>query len=254
MKAAEAEEVGEENLNGAVGQGVAISAIWAIAAETSKAVPRKELSIRWTMDDRLVRNNSSVILSKTWNLNKPLRREAVVFTIQTAGHSLKRNATVGGRYHSYKTTWRRRTLIQRQSQSTVMAQEKIAAELMNVEHPTGKMTSGILMRKQSVQSRSIWSKGRQFRATPGLSCLQVLEQRTTTSPGWWNSISVTQRFMLHVRLYAICREANQKKNTSTRRDKYSSSRTNTHTSACMQTRRSMGLSLSLSLSLSLLTI
>ena len=63
----------------------------------SKAVPRKELSMRWTMDDRLVRNTSSVILSKTWNLNKPLRREAVVFTIQTAGHSLKRNATVGGR-------------------------------------------------------------------------------------------------------------------------------------------------------------
>ena len=116
----------------------------AIAAETSKAVPRKELSIRWTMDDRLVRNISSVILSKTSNLNKPLRREAVVFTIQTAGHSLKRN-TIGGRYHSYKTTWRRRTLIQRQSQSTMMAQEKIAVELMNVEHPTGKMTSEILM-------------------------------------------------------------------------------------------------------------
>ena len=69
----------------------------------SKAVPRKELSMRWTMDDRLVRNTSSVILSKTWNLNKPLQREAVVFTIQTAaGHSLKRNATVGGRYHSNK--------------------------------------------------------------------------------------------------------------------------------------------------------
>ena len=102
---------------------------------------------------------SSVILSKIWNLNKPLRREAVVFTIQTAGHSLRRNATVGGRYHSYKITWRRRTFIQRQSQSTVMAQEKIAAEPMNVEHPTGKTTSEILMRKQSIQSRSIWSKG-----------------------------------------------------------------------------------------------
>ena len=151
----------------------------------SKAVPRKKLSMRWTMDDRLVRNTSSVILSKTWNLNKPLQREAVVFTIQTAaGHSLKRNATVGGRYHSYKTTWRRRNFIQRQSQSTVMAQENIAAELMNVEHPTGKTTSEILMRKQSIQSRSIWSKGWRFRATPRLSCLFLLEQRTTTSPCW----------------------------------------------------------------------
>ena len=117
----------------------------------------KELSMRWTMDDRLVGNTSSVILSKPWNLSK--RREAVVFTIETAGHSLKRNATVGGGYRSYKTTWRRRTFIQRQSQSIVMAQEKIAAELMNVEHPTGKTTSEILMRKQPIQSRSIWSKG-----------------------------------------------------------------------------------------------
>ena len=38
--------------------------------------------MRLTMDDRLVRNTSSVILSKTWNLNKPLQREAVVFTIK----------------------------------------------------------------------------------------------------------------------------------------------------------------------------
>ena len=52
MKAAEAEEVGEENLNGAVGQGVAISAISAIAAETSKAVPRKNCRSAgpWTTD------------------------------------------------------------------------------------------------------------------------------------------------------------------------------------------------------------
>ena len=127
---------------------------------TLEGSSKKRMSMRWTMDDRLVRNTSSVILSKTWNLNKPLQREAVVFTIQTAaGHSLKRNATVGGRYHSYKTTWRRRNFIQRQSQSTVMAQEKIAAKLMNVEHPTGKTTSEILMRKQSIQSGSIWSKG-----------------------------------------------------------------------------------------------
>ena len=53
---------------------------------------KRIMSMRWTMDDRLVRNTSSVILSKTWNLNKPLWREAVVFTIQTAGNSLKRNA------------------------------------------------------------------------------------------------------------------------------------------------------------------
>ena len=66
MKAAEAEEVGEENLNGAPARVWLFQrSAWAIAAETSKAVPRKELSMRWTMDYRLVRNISSVILSKT---------------------------------------------------------------------------------------------------------------------------------------------------------------------------------------------
>ena len=53
----------------------------------------------------------------------------------------------------------RRTFTQRQSQSTVMAQEKITAELMNVEHSKGKMTSGILMQKKFIQSRSNLSKG-----------------------------------------------------------------------------------------------
>ena len=174
----------------------------------------------------------------------------MVFTIQTAGHSLKRNATVGGRYHSYKYTWRRRTFIRRQSQSTVIAQEKIAAELMNVEHPTGKMTSEILMREQCIQSGSHLEQRLRFQSNSARSFLPaiLLEQRTTTSPRWWNSVSVTQRFM-HVRLYAICRDANQKKNTNTHQDKYSSSRTHTHTPACLHT-HTVWVSLSLSLSLS----
>ena len=38
----------------------------------SKAVPRIELSMRWTMDDRLVRNTSSVILSKNLELEQTI--------------------------------------------------------------------------------------------------------------------------------------------------------------------------------------
>ena len=70
--------------------------------------------------------------------------EAVVFTIQTARRSLKFGTQRfdRGRYRSYKTTRGRRTFIQRQSQSTVMGEEKIAAELMNVEHSELKTTSG----------------------------------------------------------------------------------------------------------------
>ena len=184
----------------------------------------------------------------------PLRREAVVFTIKTAGHSLKRNTTVGGRYHSYKTTWRRRTFIQRQSQSTVMAQEKIAAELMNVEYPdsTGKTTSEILIRKQSIQSRSIWSKDGRFRA--GLSCLQFSwskgQQQVLvggTASLWLNDLCCTSVFKPFA-------ETPISEKTQTHTKTSTLPRARTHTPACMHTRTvwvSLSLTHTLSLSLSL---
>ena len=62
------EEVGEEG--GAVLQGVAISTIWAIAAETKhsrRQFQEKNCQCAEPWEDRLVKNTSSVILSKTWN-------------------------------------------------------------------------------------------------------------------------------------------------------------------------------------------
>ena len=64
----------------------------------SEAVPREELWMRWTMDDRLVRITSSVILSKTWNLNKPLRRRRV------AGMR-----TTSSRHHTWRSIFFLRT-------------------------------------------------------------------------------------------------------------------------------------------------
>ena len=230
-----------------VSQGVVISTIWAIAAETKHSRRQfQEKNCRcagpWKTDWWKI-PRQSCLLSKTWN--KPQRCDLWGSGIHHTNCSpvIKiRNATVWGRYHSYKTTRWRRTFIQRQSQSTVMGEEKIAAELMNVEHSKGKTTSGILMWKQSIQSGSSLSKGWvQWNCTTFLPAI-LLEQRKTasvvggTASLWIENLSGT----------FVCRpfaERPTRKNMYTRWDKHSSScacantRTHdrTHTHTCTRT-------------------
>ena len=191
-----------------VGQGVVISTIWAIdiAAETKHSRRQfQEKNCRcagpWKTDWWKI-PRQSCLLSKTWN--KPQRCDLWGSGIHHTNCSpvIKiRNATVWGRYHSYKTTRGRRTFIQRQSQSTVMGEEKIAAELMNVEYSKGKTTSGILMWKQSLQSRSSLSKGcmSSVQLQKFLAC-NFIGAKDNSKSSWWNSVAVTRKFKWHLRL------------------------------------------------------
>ena len=146
---------------------------------------------------------------------------------------------------------RRRTFMQRQSQSTVVAQEKIAAELMNVEDPTGKTTSDILMRKQPYNLGAFGAKA------DGLEQLQDFLASNSLGAKDNNKSSLVDQRLCESKIYvgrsSLChfhRNQPEKEHKHTPRQALFLAQAHTYT--CMHAGMySMGLSLSLSLSLSL---